>query len=167
VRQHGAGDGLERDRPTGGENRGKTADLTGEGGGSILRGIPEGEQSLLMRILAVDDEPEYLEMLQEVMKSLGHSITTAARGEDALAILDRQSMDVIIADVKMPGMSGIELHAAVRSRAAYRNTPFIFLTGHETGEDLKRAMVADCDLLLRKPFPVERLLRLFSGQTRP
>jgi CheY-like chemotaxis protein len=124
-----------------------------------------GGTTLPMRILAVDDEPEYLEMLQEVMKSLGHSITIAARGEDALAILDRQPVDVIIADVRMPGMSGIELHAAVRSRTEYHNTPFIFLTGHETGEDLKGAIVADCDLLLRKPFPVERLLRLFSGQT--
>jgi CheY-like chemotaxis protein len=118
-----------------------------------------------MRILAVDDEPEYLEMLQEVMKSLGHSITVTARGEDALALLDHQPVDVIIADVKMPGMSGIELHAAVRNRPEYRNTPFVFLTGHEVGEELQRAIVADCDLLLRKPFPVERLLRLFSGQS--
>lgn len=117
-----------------------------------------------MRILAVDDEPEYLEMLQEVMKSLGHSITVTAGGDEALTVLDRQPIDVIIADVRMPGMSGVQLHSEVRSRAKYRNTPFIFLSGYETPPELGPESRSDCDLFIRKPFPLEGLLQLFSGQ---
>ncbi len=117
-----------------------------------------------MRILAVEDEPEYLEMLQEVMKSLGHSITITARADEALGVLDRQPIDVIIADVRMPGMSGIQLHEEVRRRAKYRNTPFIFLSGYETPPELGGATQSDCDLFLRKPFPLEGFLQLFSGQ---
>lgn len=117
-----------------------------------------------MRILAVDDEPEYLEMLQEVMKSLGHTITITARGEEALAVLDNQPIDVIIADVRMPGMDGMQLHSEVRSRAQYRNTPFIFLTGYEAPAELEQTAGSDCDLFLKKPFPIDGFLRLFSGQ---
>jgi CheY-like chemotaxis protein len=120
-----------------------------------------------MRILAVEDEPEYLEMLQEVMKSLGHTITLAAGGEEALAILDRQPIDVIISDVAMPGMDGLKFHNLVRGREAHRNTPFIFLTGVDDLTEIKAASRGDCDLLLQKPFPVDSLLKMFSGQIRP
>ncbi len=119
-----------------------------------------------MRILAVEDEPEYLEMLQDVMKSLGHSITLAGGGEEALAILDRQPIDVIISDVAMPGMDGLRFHNLVRGREAHRNTPFIFLTGVDDLSEIKAASRGDCDLLLQKPFPVDSLLKMFSGQIR-
>ena len=119
-----------------------------------------------MRILAVEDEPEYLEMLREVMKSLGHTIILAGGGEEALTILDRQPVDVIISDVSMPGMDGLEFHGRVRSREAHRNTPFIFLTGVDDLTDIKAASRGDCDLLLQKPFPVDSLLKMFSGQLR-
>jgi CheY-like chemotaxis protein len=119
-----------------------------------------------MRILAVEDEPEYLEMLQDVMKSLGHTITLAAGGEEALAVLDRQPIDVIISDVSMPGMDGLRFHALVRGREAHRNTPFIFLTGVDDLTEIRAAARGDCDLLLQKPFPVDSLLKMFSGQFR-
>jgi two-component system CheB/CheR fusion protein len=119
-----------------------------------------------MRILAVEDEPEYLEMLQDVMKSLGHTITLASGGEEALAVLDRQPIDVIISDVSMPGMDGLRFHTLVRGREAHRNTPFIFLTGVDDLTEIRAAARGDCDLLLQKPFPVESLLKMFSGQLR-
>jgi CheY-like chemotaxis protein len=117
-----------------------------------------------MRVLAVEDEPEYLELLQEVMKSIGHTITIASDGEEALAVLARQPVDVIISDVRMPRMDGIEFHRRVREIPQYRNTPFVFLTGISNIGDVKVAMKADCDLLLQKPFPVDSLIRLFSGK---
>jgi CheY-like chemotaxis protein len=120
-----------------------------------------------MRILAVEDEPEYLEMLQEVMQSLGHSITLASSGDDALAILERQPIDVIISDVRMPGMDGLQFHARVRALERYRNTPFVFLTGVDDVTGIRAISKGDFDLLLQKPFPVDQLLQLFSGKLRP
>jgi CheY-like chemotaxis protein len=119
-----------------------------------------------MRILAVEDEPEYLEMLQEVMKSIGHSITIARNGAEAMDILKQQTIDVIVSDVKMPEMNGIDFHQQVRAIPAYRNTPFVFLTGINDLTEVKAVCKEDCDLLLQKPFPIDRLIRLFSGQTK-
>jgi CheY-like chemotaxis protein len=116
-----------------------------------------------MRILAVEDEPEYLEMLQEVMSGLGHSLTIAANGFEALNTLDRQQVDVIISDVKMPVMDGLELHRLVRQKPTYTNTPFVFLTGVDDLSNVKSVCKEDCDLLLKKPFPVDSLLRWLSG----
>lgn len=119
-----------------------------------------------MRILAVEDEPEYLEMLQEVMTGLGHSITIAVNGQDALDLLNRQKIDVIVSDVKMPEMNGLEFHRLLREKPDYRNTPFIFLTGVDDVTQVKAACKKDCDLLLQKPFPIDKLLQLFSGQLK-
>ena len=119
-----------------------------------------------MRILAVEDEPEYLEMLQEVMHSLGHTITVAENGAEALQVLDRQKIDVIVSDVKMPVMDGVDFHQQVRAKPGYRNTPFVFLTGIDDLTRVKAVCQADCDLLLQKPFPVDSLLRIFSGQLK-
>jgi CheY-like chemotaxis protein len=119
-----------------------------------------------MRILAVEDEPEYLVMLEEVMRSVGHSITVAKDGEEALNILDRERVDVIISDVAMPNMNGIDFHAKVRTRRDYTNTPFIFLTGMSNLRQVKDACKSDADLLLQKPFPIDALLRMFTGQLK-
>jgi two-component system response regulator MtrA len=119
-----------------------------------------------MRILAVEDEPEYLEMIVEVMNSLGHSIVIAPNGKEALAILAKQPIDVIVSDVKMPEMTGTELHERVRAIAGHRNTPFIFLTGVDDLTDVRAACKADCDLLLQKPFPIDKLIKMFSGKMR-
>lgn len=122
--------------------------------------------SRTMRVLAVEDEPEYLEMLQEVMKAIGHTITIAENGEQALAVLDRQPVDVIISDVRMPGMDGLEFHRRIRELPQYRNTPFIFLTGINDLTEVRKALREDCDLLLQKPFPVDSLIRMFSGKLK-
>lgn len=125
-----------------------------------MRGEPEKP----MRILAVEDEPEYLEMLQEVMRGLGHSMMIASNGSEALSALERQQIDVIISDVKMPVMDGLELHRLVRAKPNYANTPFVFLTGVEDLTAVNLVCKTDCDLLLKKPFPVDSLLKLFAGK---
>ena len=119
-----------------------------------------------MRILAVEDEPEYLEMLKEVMSGLGHSITIAQSGKEALELLDRQQIDVVVSDVKMPEMNGVEFHQKLREKPGYRNTPFIFLTGIDDVTHVKAVCKYDCDLLLQKPFPIDKLLQLFAGKLK-
>ncbi len=119
-----------------------------------------------MRILAVEDEPEYLEMLQEVMNSLGHTIVIAPNGKEGLAVLESQTIDVVVSDVKMPEMSGVEFHRRVREHPEHRNTPFIFLTGVDDLTEVRAACKTDADLLLQKPFPIDKLLKMFSGKMK-
>jgi CheY-like chemotaxis protein len=54
----------------------------------------------------------------------------------------------------------------VRAKPDYRNTPFVFLTGIDDLSRVKAVCQADCDLLLQKPFPVDSLLRIFSGKLK-
>ncbi len=119
-----------------------------------------------MRILAVEDEPEYLEMLQEVMQSIGHNIVIALNGVEALDVLEKQKIDVVVSDVKMPAMNGLEFHRRLRALPEHRNTPFIFLTGVNDVSEVKAACTLDCDLVLQKPFPIDELIKLFSGKKK-
>ena len=83
-------------------------------------------------ILAVDDHPENLEALVEVLAPLGHTILTAGSGEEALKCLLRNECAVILLDVRMPGMDGFETAAEIKSRSRTRHIPIIFLTALET-----------------------------------
>ena len=117
----------------------------------------------MMKVLAVEDEPEYRDMLQDVMKSIGHSVTVASNGIEALKIVESEKIDVIMSDVVMPGMNGLEFHQKLRAKPEYANTPFIFLTGADKLSEVKAVCEPDRDLLLEKPFPIDRLIRLFAG----
>ncbi len=117
-----------------------------------------------MRILAVEDEPEYLEMLRYVLTAIGHSISTATNGIEALKVLEQEKIDVILADVAMPMMDGITFHEKLRSKPEFARTPFIFLTGVNNLKEVRAVCKPECDMLLQKPFPVDHLLRIFSGK---
>ena len=117
-----------------------------------------------MRILAVEDQPEYLEMLQMVMSSLGHSLIIARNGIEAIRVMEKEKIDVIMSDVAMPKMDGLEFHKRIRSTPAHKETPFIFLTGTSNLKQVKEECTTKNDLLLQKPISVERLLKLFSGK---
>jgi len=119
-----------------------------------------------MRILAVEDQPEYLEMLQMVMSSLGHSLVIAKNGLEAIRIAEKEKIDVIMSDVTMPSMDGLEFHKKVRLTPTYKETPFIFLTGVANLKAVKEECNTKNDMLLQKPVSVERLLKMFSGQIK-
>jgi len=117
-----------------------------------------------MHILAVEDQPEYLEILQDVIRSIGHTVTIATNGAEALEVLHREPVDVIMSDVKMPTMDGVEFHEHVRSLAGHRHTPFIFLTGIPDVSKVRAVCRENCDMVLQKPFPVDKLIAMFAGK---
>lgn len=120
-----------------------------------------------MKVLAVEDQPEYLEMLQMVMNGIGHSIIVARNGIEALQILEKEKIDVIMSDVVMPKMDGIELHRLIRAKPEHKETPFIFLTGGANLKEIRDECTSPKDLLLQKPISIDRLLKMFSGQIKP
>jgi len=117
-----------------------------------------------MKILAVEDEPEYLEMLQDVIRSIGHDVTIARNGVEGIEALRHEHVDVILSDVSMPLMDGLEFHRRVRTMEGYGETPFIFLTGVTDIGTVTAECRNDRDLLLQKPFPVDHLIRIFAGK---
>ena len=101
-------------------------------------------------VLVVDDEAEIRSVLRDILTSAGHTVVEAASGEEALAHCENQAVDVILADISMPGMSGWDVAAACRHR--FPHVPLGFVTGwgdRLNQEETKRSGVR---FVLSKPF---------------
>lgn len=120
---------------------------------------PAGPVTPGRRVLVVDDEPGVAEALASLLADDGHLAETAADGRAALALLERAAWDVVISDIRMPGLDGPALYGEVMRRPAHRAPAFVFMTGDllgaETREFLERAGVP----CLRKPFTLEDVRR--------
>ena len=100
-------------------------------------------------ILLVDDEEDFVEMLGLRLQEIGENIVTAQNGAECLQALEKQDMDVIILDIKMPGMDGIETLREIKKR--YPLVEVILLTGHGTIESAVQGMKLGAFDFLLKP----------------
>ena len=110
------------------------------------------------KLLIVEDDPEMLVAFQEILEGSGYSVTTAANGKDALRLLQEIKPALIMSDITMPGMDGIELYKAVRERPEGAAIPFIFLTARGTREDIFAAKALGVDDYITKPTTRNELL---------
>jgi response regulator RpfG family c-di-GMP phosphodiesterase len=108
---------------------------------------------LNLRVLIVDDEAASRKMLAIVLAQIGICCTQAAGGEEALRLLKAQQLDAVISDLRMPGMSGMELLQEVRR--LYPHTVFLVVTGTDDIQVGIRAMQQGADDYLVKPFQVD------------
>ena len=109
-------------------------------------------------ILIVDDSPSMRRMVAMTLKTAGHEISEAEDGRQALGAAELRGVDLVVSDMNMPGMTGIELVGALRRLPAYRRTPILMLTT-ETSQDMKdRARTAGASGWIVKPFDPEQLL---------
>ncbi len=107
------------------------------------------------RLLIVDDEQSYRQLLSLVFESEGHTIRTAVNGRDALEQLQSEPAEVIITDVKMPDMNGIELLRAAREFLP--DIGVVLMTAFATVETAREAFKLGADDFIQKPFDVEEL----------
>ncbi len=108
------------------------------------------------KVLLVDDEREFIEALSERLKMRDMDAKLALDGEEALAAVEGDEPDVILLDLKMPGMDGIEV--LVRIKKAYPDVQVVMLTGHGTYEDGEQALRLGAYAYLQKPVDLERLV---------
>ena len=112
----------------------------------------------MARILVVDDDIEIQKMLAYVLEREGHVPVEATTGEDALRILMESSVDLVILDLMLPGMSGYDVCERIRTRLAI---PVLILTARASEADMVRGLDTGADDYLTKPFsPTELLARL-------
>ncbi len=105
------------------------------------------------QILVVDDEPKMRRVLEIMLQKMGHRVLVASNGVEALAMFQAQAVDLVITDLRMPEMDGIELLA--RLRALESDVPVMVITAHGTIETAVAAMKhGACDYLLR-PFDID------------
>jgi len=107
------------------------------------------------RILVVDDEPRYRYLLRVNLEARGYEVWPATCGEDALDLLAQREPDLIILDLRLPGVDGFEVCRAIRSAST---VPVLMLTALTDHADRVRGLDSGADDYVPKPFNVEELL---------
>ncbi|GAB6183163.1 response regulator [Thermodesulfovibrio hydrogeniphilus] len=111
-----------------------------------------------MRILVVDDDKTTRKMLQLILKSKGYDVVTAENGMDGLQKLGLEQINLILTDMNMPYMDGIEFTKQVKNSPEYSNIPIVMLTTEADEEEKKRAYEAGVDDYLVKPATAEQIV---------
>ena len=113
------------------------------------------------KILIVDDNVAILVLYDSFFKGAGYVVKTAASGEEALEVLALQSFSVIVTDLSMPGMDGLELGKKIRSRGFQGR--LIAITGHSDKFEFSACREAGFDGYFQKPVEMEVLLEAVGG----
>ena len=115
------------------------------------------------RLLIVDDEAKLLRAVAMCLRSEGYEVTTARSGAEALVRLTEAVPDLIITDIRMPGMDGHALARSIRSNPRTDLIPVIFLTAKDTREDRIAGFRTGVDAYVTKPFDPEEMLAIVSS----
>ena len=109
-----------------------------------------------MQILLVEDEQSILHTTAELLTDLGYAVRCAENGEEVLQMLDTHSVDLVVSDIRMPRMDGLQLLRILRAQKP--ELPVILTTGHGDQEIAVRAEQEGAYSFLRKPIKVQELL---------
>jgi DNA-binding response OmpR family regulator len=109
----------------------------------------------ILKILLVDDDADTRQMVTLMVEKAGHEVHTTASGIDALALLTRKKMDVILLDILMPEMDGLSLLETIRMTS---EAPVLMLTAVSHAEIMQQAYVMGADDYVVKPFTREKLI---------
>ncbi len=109
-----------------------------------------------IHVLVVDDEPDFLKLVKRRLTKRNLEVDTASSGEEALEFLRRGDVDVVILDVRMPGLDGIETLKEIRKR--FRDTAVIMLTGHGSMQSGIEGISHGAYDYILKPFAIDDLL---------
>lgn len=117
-----------------------------------------------LRLLIVDDMAVSRQVLVQLLEQLGLvDVRAAQSGEEALLRLDQHPADIVIADLNMPGMSGVELMRRIRADRRCHATRFVLTSGHESDPRIDAARLNGLDRFLPKPFCADHLIRALEG----
>jgi two-component system chemotaxis response regulator CheY len=114
------------------------------------------------KIIAVDDAATMRKMVAFTLKGAGHEVLEAADGRDALNALRHQSVDLVVTDVNMPNMDGLELTRQLRAMPAFARTPIILLTTESDTAKKTQGRTAGANGWIVKPFSQEQLLAVVA-----
>jgi CheY-like chemotaxis protein len=117
------------------------------------------------RVLVAEDIPSQQKLLATVLKKYGHTVHTADHGEAAIEVFRQEPLDIILMDVQMPGLNGLEAMRAIRARevATGGHIPIVAVTAHALTGDPEKCFAAGADSYLRKPLNLAELMALLKG----
>ncbi|PNU20021.1 response regulator [Geothermobacter hydrogeniphilus] len=113
------------------------------------------------KILIAEDSPTMRSLIVSTIAALGdYEIVEAANGFEALRILPREKVDLVITDINMPDINGLELVSFVKNNPNYQNTPLFIISTESSERDREKGMTLGADAYLVKPFSPEELQSL-------
>ena len=119
------------------------------------------------RILIVEDEPNIVESLSFILRRAGFEVDTVTDGAEALDRVRRQAFEVLVLDIMLPGMNGLDVLKAIRSDQTLSSLPVVVLTAKGQANDRRTAEAIGARAVITKPFSnadvVERVSRLAEG----
>jgi putative two-component system response regulator len=118
----------------------------------------EGKSNGGPTVLVVEDDAAMLVALRDILEGSGYCVYTAIHGQDALGVLAKQRPSLILSDIAMPVMDGIELFRAVRKSPGGKTIPFVFLTAKGSREDLFQGKSLGVDDYITKPVTSKEVL---------
>jgi CheY-like chemotaxis protein len=119
-----------------------------------------------MRILLVDDSRDIRDCYRAMLELLGHEVAEAATGKEAIASALKQSPELILIDLGLPDLDGVQASAALRAISSFTRLPIVAMTAQTGPEWQEKAMAAGCDDYLQKPLSrsvLEATVQKFSS----
>ena len=116
-----------------------------------------------IQVLVVDDEPRYLKLVRYNLEAVGYKVITAASGEEALSLVSRTNPDLIILDIRLPGIDGYEVCTRIRE---FSSTPIIMLTARGEEREKVHGLRLGADDYVTKPFGADELVARIKSVLR-
>lgn len=115
------------------------------------------------KVVVVDDSAPTRELLEAWLTSAGCDVLTAASGEDAVPLIQQQKPDLVLLDIVMPGLDGLEVCRRLKQDAETRDVPVIVVSGLQHQANVRRAREAGAEAYVWKPFDEDELLSVVSA----
>lgn len=125
---------------------------------AVKRNLPANAQPHLRSVLVVDDSLSVRRSMEQLLRDSGYEVRLARDGLEAVAVLEAKRPDIILVDLEMPRMNGMELTAHVRNRVETRDLPVIMITSRSTEKHRKQAESAGVNYYMTKPYTEDELL---------
>jgi DNA-binding response OmpR family regulator len=114
------------------------------------------------RVLVADDDPDILDLLTLNLECHGYQVYTAADGEEARQLALELVPDLIVLDVMMPKLDGLEVLTILKAHAQTRDIPVVMLTAKASDSDVWQGWQAGADYYITKPFDLDELMRFIG-----
>lgn len=116
----------------------------------------------MSKVLVVEDNPQNMRLIEMTLSSRGYALLKAADGEEALAVALSARPDLIIMDIQLPGMDGLEVTGRLRELPEFREVPIIALTAYAMVGDRDKCLQKGCDAYVAKPISTRELPALVA-----
>ena len=109
------------------------------------------------KVLIVEDNPRNMRLLEMTLRATGYNLLRATDGEEAFNVAMRERPDLIIMDIQLPKVNGLEVTRKLRETSAFSDTPIIAVTAYAMKGDEEKAIDAGCNVYLTKPVNIREL----------